>query len=344
MTHFFVVFFIMNHYGLDWYYIFPYLCNKIRDSKPFKTKLMNHKTNLILLMSALLTLGACSGSGDDPSTPGNQPSKPESKMPINISMTVDNTRVTGNSFDNGDKIGLFVVNHNADGSAPSLTLSGNYANNVQYSYNGTWTPATPLYWKDNTTHADFYLYYPYTASLSSVDAMPFSVKANQSNIVDYKAGDLLIGKSTNIAPSESAVQINAKHMMSMMQVTVAPGNGFTAESLAAAQVSVKINGIKTQATANLSTGAITATGSATTITPLHEDGSYKALIVPQTVGESKLITVNVDGRDYNLTKAFTFESGKCYKSTVTVKKTSNGVNVDITKWEDDGVDYGGTAE
>ena len=304
---------------------------------------MIRKTNLILLVSALLTLGACSGGGDDP-TPSPQPSKPDSKLPINISTTVDNTRVTGNSFDNGDKIGLFVVNHNSDGSAPSLSVSSNYVNNMQYSYNGTWTPASPVYWKDNTTHADFYLYYPYTTSISSVDAMPFSVKANQSNLTDYKAGDLLIGKTTNVAPTESAVKIDAKHMMSMMQITIAPGNGFTAESLAAAQVSVKINGIKTQATANLSTGAVTATGTATTITPLHEDQTYKALIVPQTVAESNLVTVNVDGRDYNLKKGITFESGKCYKSTITVKKTSNGVNVDITKWEDDGIDYGGTAE
>ena len=304
---------------------------------------MIRKTNLILLVSALLTLGACSGGGDDP-TPSPQPSKPESKLPINISTTVDNTRVTGNSFDNGDKIGLFVVNHNSDGSAPSLSVSSNYVNNMQYSYNGTWTPASPVYWKDNTTHADFYLYYPYTTSISSVDAMPFSVKANQSNLTDYKAGDLLIGKTTNVAPTESAVKIDAKHMMSMMQITIAPGNGFTAESLAAAQVSVKINGIKTQATANLSTGAVTATGTATSITPLYEDKTYKALIVPQTVAESNLVTVNVDGRDYNLKKGITFESGKCYKSTITVKKTSNGVNVDITKWEDDGIDYGGTAE
>lgn len=304
---------------------------------------MKHKANLFLLMGALLTLGACAGSGDEPSTPGTQPEKPLSKLPINISTSVD-TRVTGNSFDNGDNIGLFVVNHNTDGSAVDLRPSGNYVDNMLYTYSGTWTPASPVYWKDNTTHADFYLYYPYTPSVSSVDAMPFHVGNNQSNIIDYKASDLLIGKTLNMAPTETAVKIDAKHVMSMMQITVAPGNGFTAESLAAAQVSVKINGVKTQATANLATGSVTATGNATTITPLYENGTYKALIVPQTVTEGNLITVNVDGRDYNLTKAFTFESGKCHKCTVTVKKTSNGVNVDITKWEDDGIDYGGTAE
>lgn len=84
------------------------------------------------------------------------------------------------------------------------------------------------------------------------------------------------------------------------------------------------------------------------LTPLKEEGNnYKALIVPQAAGEGVLITVNVDGRDYQLKKAanFTaFEAGKKHKFTVTLSKTSNGVNVNITKWEDDGIDYGGTAE
>lgn len=40
----------------------------------------------------------------------------------------------------------------------------------------------------------------------------------------------------------------------------------------------------------------------------------------------------------------TLEAGKKHKFTVTLSKTSNGVNVNITKWEDDGIDYGGTAE
>lgn len=132
--------------------------------------------------------------------------------------------------------------------------------------------------------------------------------------------------------------------MSQMLITLVAGNGFTEESLAKADVSVKINGIKTQSTVDLATKAVTPAGTATNITPLKEDGSYKALIVPQSVAEGNLITVTVDGRDYNLKKAFTFESGKRHKFTVTLSKTSNGINVDIEQWEDDGTDNGGTAE
>lgn len=178
--------------------------------------------------------------------------------------------------------------------------------------------------------------------------MPWTVNADQSTTEKYKASELLIGKTTDAAPTESAVKIEAKHVLSQMIINLVAGNGFTEASLAAAKISVKINRLKTQATANLSTGAVTAKGDDTDLIPLkEEDNSYKALIIPQAVGEGNLITVNVDGRDFNLPKSSkfsAFEAGKTHKFTVTLSKTSNGVNVNISKWEDDGIDYGGTAE
>lgn len=306
---------------------------------------MKTMKQLGFLACSLLTLAACSsGNSSDPLPSTGQESQ---KLPININTSVD-TRVIDNSFEKGDNIGLFVVNYNADGSAGTLNATGNHVNNMKYTYNGTWTPASPTYWKDNTTHADFYLYYPYTGSIGDVNAMPWNVNADQSTSAKYKSADLLIGKTTNVAPTETAVKIDAKHVMSQMVVSLKPGNGFTEESLGKANISVKINRLKTQATANLVTGKLTAKGNDADLTPLKEEGNnYKALIIPQAVGEGKLITVNVDGRDYQLKKAanFTaFEAGKKHKFTVTLSKTSNGVNVNITKWEDDGIDYGGTAE
>ena len=297
-----------------------------------------------IMLCLLFVLYSCSdGSSNDP-TPNPTPSE---KLPININTTMA-SRATDFAFEAGDKIGLYVVNHNIDGSAANLKLSGNYVDNMQYTYNNTWIPATQTYWTDNKTHADFYLYYPYTSSITSIEAMPYSVKADQSLLTDYKAGDLMIGKTTDVAPTEAAVKIDAKHVMSQMVISLVAGNGFTEETLSAAQIRVKVNRLKTNATANLAMGVVTATGDDADITPYKEGAnSYKAIIVPQAVGEGNLITVNVDGRDFNLPKANNFqafEAGKKHKFTVTLSKTSNGVNVNITKWEDDGTDYGGTAE
>ena len=214
---------------------------------------------------------------------------------------------------------------------------------MSFVYNGTWTPGVPVYWNDNTTHADFYLYYPY-ATVNSVDAYQFDVKADQSDVSAYKTSDLLVGNAKNVAPTEAATSIPANHVMSRVMIYLEAGKGFTKESLAASKITVKVNGVKCGSTVNLATGAVTATGDATAVTPLLSDNVYKAIIVPQTVAEGNLITVNVDGRDFNLQKAFVFEAGKSHKFTVTLSKTSNGVNVNINPWADDGVDNGGTAE
>ena len=304
------------------------------------------KKSIGIALLIVITMCACSSDNDNEQKVQDQNTEPKI-WPIKISTTVSDiidTRATDFAFEAGDEIGLYVVNHNSDGTPGTLMPQGNYVNNMRFTYSGTWTPDTPIYWQDNNTHADFYLYYPYRATVSSISAMPFSVNADQSTEAAYKAGDLIIGSSKDITPTDQAVSITAKHVMSQMLITLAAGNGFTEESLAQANVAVKINGVKTQSTVNLATATVTATGTTTTVTPLKADGSYKALIVPQSVAQGNLITVTVDGRDYNLQKAFNFVSGKRHRFTVTLSKTSNGINVNIGQWEDDGTDNGGTAE
>jgi hypothetical protein len=251
------------------------------------------------------------------------------------------SRATETGFDTNDKVGLFVANYNGS-TATALQFTGNYVDNLCFTYNGQWTPSKTIYWKDETTKADFYLYYPYL-TLSSLTAQPFAVKEDQSTIENYKASEFLWGKTLGVTPTESSVNIMTSHIMSATIVNVAAGNGFTAESLAAANVSVKMNGLKVNATVNIATGLATATGDAKSVSFYKDSGVWRAILVPQTVDETNLITVMIDGREYNLKKAFTFEAAKRYTFTVTVTKTSEGINVGITSWSDDGKDNGGTA-
>lgn len=293
-----------------------------------------------IAFSATLLVSSCDKQTDDPVTPP-EPSRPE-KMEILISPSVTASRATDYGFESGDRIGLYVVNYK--GTTPgSLADTGNHVDNMRFTYSGTWTPDIPIYWADNENHADFYLYYPYT-TVTSVNAHQFDVKADQSTEAAYKASDMMIGKAVNVAPTTAATLIPVDHVMSRIIIDLKPGNGFTAQSLAAASVAVKVNGVKCGATVDLATGKVTAAGSATSVTPFFTDGVYKALIVPQSVSEGNLITVTVDGRDFNLRKAFTFASATSHKFTVTLSKTSNGINVSINQWNDDGSDNGGTAE
>ena len=291
------------------------------------------------LLAACLMVSCSSGSSDEiiPSAP----EKPAEKLPITL--TTQLSRITDNSFDSGDKIGVYVVNYSG-GTASTLKNSGNHVNNMCFTYSGTWNPDTPIYWADNSTHADFYVYHPYVSSVADVTKLAFTAMDNQSAESDYKKSDFVYGKTANVAPTAEAVKVMTSHMMSNMHITVKPGNGFTAESLKAADVKVAVNGLKTNATINLSTGIISATGDAKTCTPWLSGETYKLLVVPQTVESTQLITVTINGKPYNLTKAFTFEKGKVYNCPVVVTKTNNGINVGINPWETDGEDHGGIAE
>ena len=64
-----------------------------------------------------------------------------------------------------------------------------------------------------------------------------------------------------------------------MIIKLVAGNGFTEASLAAAKISVQINRLKTQAPANLSTGAVTAKGDDTDLIPLKEEGTMQKMLI-----------------------------------------------------------------
>lgn len=283
------------------------------------------------MLAALAAMVSCSDNADEAQV------MPETqKFPINISTTL--SRVTDTSYESGDKVGIFVVNE-----PNALTTSGNHVDNMGFTYSGTWTPDTPIYWLDQTTKADFYCYYPYALAANTA-AHTFATKADQSSLANYKASEFLWGKTAGVAPTEKAVNIATNHTFSNALVILKPGDGFTAESLNAATKSVRICGVKTNATINLATGVATANGNATEVTPYFDGTQYRALIVPQTTAEGALIVVTVDGVDYTLTRSMTFNANKQHKFTVTLNKVNNGVNVGIGGWETDEEDYGGDAE
>lgn len=295
----------------------------------------------ILSFSALICLASCT-SGDDVPAPTPTPPLDPVKIPINISMDVW-TRVTDTDYESGDKVGVYVVNYQ-ESSSGTLQQSGNHVDNICFTYNDDWTPESDIYWKDETTKADFYCYYPYGAP-SDITAYPFSVKTDQSNSIDYKSSEFLWGKASGISPMANAVPIITNRSMSNILIYVTPGKGFTEESLAAATKSVRICNLKTSATIDLRTGVATATGIETEITPYNEGIYYRAMIVPQTVADgSNLITITVDGVDYTMAKEFTFKANTQHKFTVTVNKASSGVDIGVGDWEVDDTDNGGAAE
>lgn len=299
-----------------------------------------------LFLLALFSMG-CSRSVKTNEEP-TPPEKPVevARIPIRFTIGVEApnaSRVSNNAFEVNDRAGVYVVNAQ-DGSPGVLTASGNQVDNMRATYNSGWQTDAPIYWKDNKTAADFYVYYPYMASISNVNAVSFALRTNQSTEADYKANDFLWGKTAGQTPTENAVSIQTRHLMSKIIIKLVPGDGFTAESLAAAGPVVRINDVQTQATIDLANGQVSPSGSATTVQPYNTNNSWVAFLVPQTAGSTQLISVTVEDKTYNLNQVHTFVSGRADTFTVTVKKTSSGINVGIDGWTSEDVDYGGVAE
>lgn len=295
----------------------------------------------LFILSSLAILSSCS-EGEKPDPPKPKPPTPpaeQTKIPINIA-TGAWTKATDSGFETGDKVGIYVVNYTGATSPGTLASTGNHATNIGFTYGTAWTADTQIYWKDQTTKADFYCYYPYVSTISDISAYPFNVKTNQSVLADYKASDLLWGKAAGISPTSDPVQITVKHVMSNLIVKLTPGNGFTAAELAAAVV--KIKNLKTRSLINMTTGVAITTGTAEDIIPLKESDYYRALVVPQSITNTDLITIDLAGYTYVLNQTVTLEAAKQHTCTIVVNKTSEGVTITIGDWLTDGSDHGGT--
>ena len=260
------------------------------------------------------------------------------QLPIELSLSVQ-TKATDAAYENGDNVGIYVSYESA------LAASSNYIDNKKFTLSaGKWTSDTEIYWKDKETPADFYCYYPYGA-IADATSYSFAVKSDQSALENYKASDFLWGKRSGALPGGGAVAISTSHILSNILIYLKPGEGFTDSEFAAAVKTVKLGNVKTSANVNLNVGSVTAKGDASVITPYWTGECYRAVVIPQSVAaDANLIILTVDGVAYTLAREFTFAAKTQHKLTVTVNKSSSGLNISIESWLIDDTEYTGDAK
>lgn len=264
------------------------------------------------------------------------------------------TRVNDEGFADGDRMGVYVVDYEGD-QPGTLRVNGNRANNVQHTLDaatGTWSPASPIYWKDKHTHVDIYSYYP-MGHPQSIDLYPFDVQADQSQeaseagMGSYEASDFLWGKSADMAPTTSSIHMAMHHRMACARVTLVMGEGFNAEGWASMEKSLQLTNLVRKSTIDLATGIVTPRGEAekTATTPLHTGNEWRAIVVPQTVkAGTSMMDITLDGRPYRFARQedFTFQPGRMSNFTIKVdRKIPTGsltltlLGESITPWEND---------
>ena len=282
------------------------------------------------------------------------------RKPINVGSTYPSalqTRATiEGGFVTGDQMGVFVVDYDEDMEPGVPAIGKGRAANLLFvmQEDGSWTSKAQLYWADKETPADFYGYFPFDEYMESVTDYAFAVAAHQdadeasTAAVGYAASDLLRAKAEKQWPTEETIMLNYRHLMAGVTVMLEQGTGFTAQEWAELEKTVLIQSTVLSGTVNLADGTTTvsSTSKPKGIVPLQYNGTWRALVFPQTVEAGMmLVSVTIDGQDYLLKKQepMVYYSGKMHRFTIIVdRNTTTGqytftlADEAILPWENDG--------
>lgn len=179
---------------------------------------------LLMLLGSLLWIASCSNDNEElfPEPQGDR----QITFEMNFAGEKDNepkTKVyTATDFSsiwqNGDKIGVYIVK-----GSGALMASGNYADNVEFTYNnGSWVTSTPQYYPNDGDDLSFYAYYPYDAGMTNPNAYTFNVPIDQvSNDGQfYKKNDFLWAKLENVSKSDNTVALLFSHALAMIEIAI----------------------------------------------------------------------------------------------------------------------------
>ncbi len=211
------------------------------------------------------------------------------------------TRVTGEQFDNGDDIAVFAFENGVL-----------YQNNTMYTYsNGTFSSETPIELTSDDLSLSYGAAYPYNSEMSSNGS--FYINVDQSTEANYTASDLLI--ATTEATTSLTPQLVFNHAFSKLNITLES----TTVDLTDAIVEVKAVNYTNVAVKD---ATYTTEGTAVNVRCLPlGNNEYTVIFPPQSVSaQAGYMSIVAGGVEYlwNLSFSFTFESGKSYKSTVTI--------------------------
>lgn len=284
---------------------------------------------------------------------------------ISAGLSTSTRAVDGNW--NADAIGVMVVD------APTSNMEALYKN-VRYSTTSTGAvadftcpAADGIFFQDANETVTFAAYAPYQQS--AANALPgtaadgiISVDTENNNTAQLQESIDFLWASGAVASRKSPQVTFAKvsdqadysfhHKMSRIVVSFATStdDGFEADDILDV-TNYTLAGLVHTGTFNVVTGAATATGTQKPVainnwnsTTVGNVVSFKGIILPQTAYVAFDITLF--GQHYS-SGVFpsTFEPGKTYSYTLTLKKTGlKVVGSTITDWEDNDVDFDGDAE
>ena len=307
------------------------------------------KSSLSVLIAGVLCAGCgkvtgdAIGAGDD----GNDVGGTGADGRLELRLAPGFSKVAGDEFEAGDRIGVFMSYcASPDGIDGSAQSTETYLDNQAFTALNTgagvleWKSGDKLWWKDDSTPADFRCYYPYSEEATGKQMLNCGVSADQRTHKAFSESDILWGESLGVEPTAECVELMTSHRTGQVVVELVPGKGYDKTSLSAAVESLVLKGAVCGAVLNLVSGELVAEGEVQDVQPCAEGLVFSALLPPQSIPEFE-VSIVVAGLERSRKTALEIMSNKRLKCTITVDKVTEGVNVGIGGWEDYGEDFGG---
>jgi len=277
-----------------------------------------------------LALAACQEGNITPDIATN------GEMSFNVLAPGTATKVTGDAFDAMDEIGLYVTDYVDDATPMPLQISGNRANNLVVSFDGTvWTPEKTIYW--GAGKSDVYAYYPYM-TISDVESQYFEVAADQTG-GGYEASDLLWAKTAGVKQTDGAVNLQMNHLMSKLTVKIVAGADYVGSlpddacillhsTVAGARVDFTKGSVSKDPYSGMKSIKMKKLGLRSF--DGYDAVVYEAIVVPQMLATSvPLLEINSKSVSYLLEDSFNFRPGVAYTYTATLNTSTTAIKVEI---------------
>ena len=251
---------------------------------------------LLLAASAILLATACNDDTFDLSRPIELHLAPAAPV-----TAVTRANVDALNFDADDKVGIyFAWKAGATGETP---IGSSLEENAQWTTAATGTN-TALYWQNTTDVHTVYAYYPYTADVTDDYKVAVTIPFEQT-AEDEEKCNILYGTFSDKA--QNNVQIQMRHCMSLVNITLKPGDGYKEDGSDMPTITkvTLFPHLHTSGTLDLATGTVTLNEEGTTpdiTTYLLTDDTtpdvpdYRAILMPgETIRSIKITTY--DGTD-----------------------------------------------
>jgi len=263
-----------------------------------------------------------------------------------------NTRIVGNSFEEGEGVGLFAL-------AGSTTMQEErYVDNLHFvrSSGGEFLSDELVYYPDDGVTLNLVSYYPYRQEGVAIgeSTMSVSVETNQEVAADYSRSDFLVAIRDGVSASIDAIPLTYNHKFFRLKIAIVPGEGGNVEDLLAADPHLSVSGFYTKAIYDFQKQSYSDYSEENVIIPagVWQIEAEKKLIgkelilIPQEVMAGyQYVTLEVEGKQYIslLPSTLNLQEGKQRELEITFVAAEdilmNKVSGEISDWKGDETDH-----